>query len=63
MIQIGQIVVLPDRGYARVFARHGSYVGVEVLSLATDSPRRYVWVEEKVIRAEEPPSEEEVAFG
>ncbi len=58
MITIGTLVVIPDRGYARVFANYGSSIGVELVQ-----DHRLVWVAEKVVRAEEEPGEEEVAHG
>lgn len=58
MIAIGTLVVIPDRGYARVFANYGSSIGVELVQ-----DHRLVWVEEAKVRAKEEPGEEEVAFG
>lgn len=60
MIPIGTIVYLPRQLHCAVFANYGASVGLERLTYQINDPKRYFWVEEKVVRKDEPPSEEEV---
>lgn len=58
MIQIGTLVLVPQKGLALVFGNYGASVGVELLP-----SHRLVWIEERTLVPPEEPTEEEVAYG